>query len=302
MKPGSVNADSGATNEPSRFLSDNEVLVAIEHHESKVAGVGKDHSVITFAGKVEATGSSVTAVRSGDRIIVFDRPSHYQQDTTSANKSIVVPSHRAHLIPETYSSAQACSYAAALIIATVLLKQELEISFSPGQLRHPRGRNVAAPTGRRIAIVGGQTNLGAALIQILSRATPPDTRIVFVASMESQEDLFQRVNHLIRLGASFGIDGSLPDLLDHADQFKDQAGIEIMINTVDDPVRTDLLRCLTDGKNIIECPSLDLNMALVDEVIGDMAYAEAWNAMLIESAAEFGRYVEPPDRCVPTED
>jgi hypothetical protein len=59
---------------------------------------------------------------------------------------------------------------------------------------------------------------------------------------------------------------------------------------------------LTDGKNIIECPSLELNMALVDEVIGDMAYAEAWYTMLIESAAEFGRYVEPPDRCVPTED
>ncbi|CZT19160.1 uncharacterized protein RCC_05006 [Ramularia collo-cygni] len=301
MVSAEVKTACAGNTQSSVVLSPDHVLMTLEHFAPNLGGSKSVQSSVVFSGYVVETGSTVSAVRAGERTLVFGKPSSFQQHPEATQDMILVPSERVHAIPKTLSNLAACSYAGALVTATMILSAKLHMTFLPSSRRPLQGRDIPQPQGARIAIVGGETDLAAALIQLLRR-TNHDIRIVVTATMGSQIDLFQRVCHLVSLGASFGIDGALPDLLDHAEGLKDEAGIEVIINTTDKPIRADLLGCLKGPKKTVECQVLDRDPALLDSLVGDAAYRESFYALLAESAEIFARYIEPPDRCVPEED
>ncbi|KAK4613575.1 hypothetical protein CLAFUW4_09409 [Fulvia fulva] len=289
----------GIDQEPAVALCSSQVLVEFEHSAPASSSTGPDENIMAFAGKVVDAGSAVSAFHNADRVVVFDKPSSFQQNLTATHRKIIVPSERLHIIPETMSSYVACLHAAALVQATVIIEQKLHLSFSPEQKKPHRGQ---VPQGRRVAIIGGETELAVALVQVLRRVSP-NTRIVVFSSMDNQADLFQRTCHLVGLGASFAIDGALPDLMEHAEAMKDEAGIEVIINTViGQPVRTDLVDVLTGPKVLVEYQSLRIPTMQSTARVGDSDFSAALYRMLAESADEFARYVQSPDRCIPQDD
>lgn len=276
-------------------LSPGQVLVEFERSAPESSSTRLDREAMAFVGEIADAGPAVGAIYTAARVVVFDQPSSFRQHLTDTRRKLVIPWERIYVIPETMSSSVACLHAAALVQAIGIIEETLHLSFLPEQEKPQRGQ---IPQGRRVAVIGGETELAVALVQVLRRASH-DTRIIVLSSMDSQEDLFQRTSHIVGLGASFAIDGAIPDLLEHATGLKDEAGIEVIINTVDGkPVRDDLINVLTGPKVLVECQSLETPTMLSSSRVSDPRFSAALYRMLAERADEFARYVQPPDQCI----
>jgi NADPH:quinone reductase-like Zn-dependent oxidoreductase len=270
------------------------VIVSVEHTAAPTLVPGARTTLVIASGTVKSTRSAVKTLHAaGDQVVIFRSVDTPEADYSTPG-TIEISSDHVFKIPAMMSAQTACSYAAALVAAIAILKQELQISFSADQMR-PRQRT-GKLSGRRVAIIGGETDLAAALTQVLARASH-DTDIFLMTCIADQEALFQRTSHLVRLGSCYAIDGETPDLLDYMGLR--EKGMEVIINTaVGKPVRLDLLSALERRQTVIECSEIDIMATLEALPLSDVSFTKTLHSMLEEAADEFAKYVEPPVGCV----
>lgn len=215
---------------------------------------------------------AVTAVATG---VVVDGPAPggstimaYSPWKIVDDSHILVPLERTQSRPASINAHTAVLHAVSLIQASALLQHApKDISDS-----------------KRIVLVGGETPLAAGIVQIL-KTYLPRTKIYITcctrdAGVEDQEELFQRVAHLMKLGkipnpsgdedvggAFYAIDGSIPDLMtEYWKSLKDENnGVEFLINAMPGQrqVRADLLEL---ASTVIEChvPPVDIGRPPLD--------------------------------------
>lgn len=235
-----------------------------------------------FAATVLRVGSLVLTFAPQDKVLGFGGPIENQ-----GSRHIISPEDQLYHIPRSVTSEEACSHTSALLRAIPILKQKLGIAFTASQKRPSRSSG-EEQSGPRIVIIGGETQLGLALTQILVRARP-DARVVVLISMkEDPMGLFQRASLMLRCGAWYAIDGDTPDLMEYAG-LREEGGTELVISVVGrEVVRGDLLAR-------VDCFAQDAEVRVEGEEIANGEFRKAVYWMLEEAAGEMEKWQELPD-------
>ncbi|KAI5363838.1 putative NAD(P)-binding domain superfamily [Septoria linicola] len=191
-----------------------------------------------------------------------------------------------NMLPET-----GCSYLTALMTGAAILKQELHIPITRTPTASPtpaEDTGVESYNNKRILIIGGQTQLGAALVQLIHRALP-DARVYVTSTMDDEPELFQRTIHMMGLGAVYAIDGNADDLTDHL-----SPSFDMIFNTVKkQSVREDVLKSLDGMKRLIDCGTLDVEKAVSSFLEDEPDCVTSLHEMLLKAADVFDTYEQP---------
>lgn len=248
---------------------------------------------ITVSGVLVDDPSSITApFLPGDTILACLTPP--QPCLLSAHEDSLrlrVPTISALELPGNMLPETGCSYLTALMTGAAILKQELHIPITRTPSASP---NLAEDSGvesyndKRILVVGGETQLGAAMVQLLRRALP-EAKISVTSTMEDRSQLFQRTTHMMGLGAVYALDGAIEDLTDRL-----SPSFDIIVNAVKDrPVRKDVMGTLDGMKRLLECGDIDVVTAVSKFLIEDSDCVTSLHEMLLKAADVFDTYEEP---------
>lgn len=217
-----------------------------------------------------------------------------------------IPTISALELPPTMSPSIGCAHLTALLTGAAILKQELHIPITRTPSASP---NLAEESGvrsyndKRILVVGGETVLGAAMVQLLHRALPEAKVYVLcgVGGRKEKEEskknkeleeeskgerlqlLKQRTKHLLGLGAVSATDGDAKDLMDHL-----SPSFDILVHAVKGrEVRKDVMGALDGMAKLVDCASLDVEAAVGKFVEEEQDCVTSLHEMLLKAADVF---------------
>lgn len=217
-----------------------------------------------------------------------------------------IPTISALELPPTMSPSIGCAHLTALLTGAAILKQELHIPITRTPSASP---NLAEESGvrsyndKRILVIGGETVLGAAMVQLLHRALPEAKVYVLcgVGGRKEKEEskknkeleeegkgerlqlLKQRTKHLLGLGAVSATDGDAKDLMDHL-----SPSFDILVHAVKGrEVRKDVMGALDGMAKLVDCGSLDVEAAVGKIVEEEQDCVTSLHEMLLKAADVF---------------
>lgn len=219
-----------------------------------------------------------------------------------------IPTISALELPPTMSPSIGCAHLTALLTGAAILKQELHIPITRTPSASP---NLAEESGvrsyndKRILVIGGETVLGAAMVQLLHRALPEAKVYVLCGvggrkekeenkkNKEEEEEeegkgerlqlLKQRTKHLLGLGAVSATDGDAKDLMDHL-----SPSFDILVHAVKGrEVRKDVMGALDGMAKLVDCGSLDVEAAVGKFVEEEQDCVTSLHEMLLKAADVF---------------
>ncbi|PPJ52563.1 hypothetical protein CBER1_11022 [Cercospora berteroae] len=248
---------------------------------------------ITVSGELVDDPSTITApFLPGDIILACLIPP--QPCLLSAHEDSLrlrIPTISALELPGSMLPETGCAYLTALMTGAAILKEQLHIPI----IRTPTASPTPAEDGgvesynnKRILVAGGETDLGAAFVQLLHRALP-DAKI-YTTCTETETDsestaaiLSQRLVHMKGLGASNSADGDARDLTDRL-----SPSFDIMINAVkDSDVRGDVMELLDGMQRFVDCGTLDVEKAVVSFLEEEPDCVTSLHEMLMQAAGVF---------------
>ncbi|PIA95845.1 hypothetical protein CB0940_10392 [Cercospora beticola] len=243
---------------------------------------------ITVSGELVDDPSTITApFLPGDIILAcLIPPKPCLLSAHEGSLRLRIPTISALELPGSMLPETGCAYLTALMTGAAILKEQLHIPI----IRTPTASPTPAEDGgvesynnKRILIAGGETDLGAAFVQLLHRALPDAKIYITCTETDSTALLSQRLFHMKGLGASNSADGDARDLTDRL-----SPSFDIIINAVkDQEMRKDVMELLDGMQRFVDCGTLDVEKAVGNFLEEEPDCVTSLHEMLMQAAGVF---------------
>ena len=235
------------------------VRIQVEAVPERRANLGRSPDRwAAVGGKIVETSPASVDLEPGDEVLGY---TELADECGKGEQLIDLPASRVFPKPQPMSYEEATGISIEHVVAAVILQNQLglQVPSLPSQaLNHDGGFE-----NQRVLILGGETNLGLALVQTL-HLMEPRCSIIVTISMEDQYSLLQRAVHLVSLGSRYAIDGEAAELMDHlrADSGETK-GVDVVLDiTCMASRRTEIHELLRGRKRYVDCRTLDLDHAM----------------------------------------
>ena len=276
--------------QPARILVEAEVM-----HPCPIdAAVPLERQWAVIAGRVADSGLIDGALKSGDEVIAYFEQAHGRdQDNEMKTENSVMAATRVFKKPKSMSFADAAGMAMGYAKAAAIMQQELGIWLPNTLSINDYSRQY---DGKRISVLGGETDVGVSLVQLL-HWLETECNITVTSSMDDQYWLLQRTVHLVSLGARYGIDGQAEDLMEHlrAD-IGDSRGVDVILDVVGAAgERPELVGLLAEEGKYVDCRNFRNTGRVVSDLLDNMESATVteFERLLCKAAEAFQTLVEP---------
>ena len=240
--------------------------VTIQEDAVSWSRTNREHSPVSWAsiaGKVKDTTSAHEALRPNGDVVAYAKVIDGSERRVSKCEggTSTVPEIMAFKKPASLSAENAASLGMEYAAATVLLEEKLELRLPKYSQQESAGEEKLH--NMRVFILGGESNFGIALAQIL-HLMEPKCNIWVTASMEDQFMLLQRASQLVQLGAQYAIDGETPDLMDHLPApTQESGGVDVILDLNGLAIRRpEICGLLRGRKRYMDCRDLHLGPAM----------------------------------------
>lgn len=266
-----------------------EVVVRVSTNlESSQSASWSTRHVVVIGGTIGE--SQIPKWSTGTRVVAYLEHA-LPKDSAPLQSLLKISPSRLGEQPSSMSSEDAVEYATSLLKAAAIITGELKLPLET--LKEPHA-SFDPFGGKRIFVVGGQTTLATALVQILKRISP-GCKIAATTTMVDQDALFQRTIHLVMLGAGYAIDGDAVDLMQHlrADMVEHER-FDMILDTVGRlGGRAELLDLLAESGTYVDCTATDFE-AHTRSLLPELAdVVVVFNSLLKQAADVFDTRTEP---------
>lgn len=254
---------------------------AIVGYEQSEIEIPRNYAV---TGIVEQTGGASKRLGEGDKVVAYVGPAKNKADGVSPSHLVV--SETSVCKKQSTATLEETAYLVlATLAAATILNGQLGLSFS--SLEEGQG-DVSSNDKKKVLIIGGETAIGAAMVQLLKHASP-NCQTLVLTDIKDQQDLFQRVVHITLLGAIYAIDQNAEDLMQHV-----KARADVIIDVRKSvSTRPELLELLAESGRLISCMDLNIKSTRSEDILNGIGGMTRVGELVTAAIDIFNAYEAP---------